>query len=418
MRSMDPYQLSLIDFAGGHPEDPFRVEAAFTEWRRASRAEQRAFQRPLMAATGTHVTLEVDGREREVVNFASLDYLALNGHPRMRRAAHEAIDHWGSGAGAAPLLSGTNALHKALERDLAAWMKREAALLFSAGYTAGIGVAAALLRRGDVLIADEKTHVCWADGARLAGARYRTFAHDDVRDLERLLSQTKGQRRMVVVDALYSADGDLPSFRPILDACDAHGVGIISDEAHSAFALGEAGRGAAEQEGVRERVRLIVGTFSKSAGTGGFAVGDEELIEYMRLYANPANFSGALPPVMSAVGREAIRIAQDSPERRVTLADNAAYFRRGLAAIGLSSGASTTHVVPVMVGSARRLLYSAARRMLERGLYMIPVDFPVVPENALRYRVSISAAHTREDLDLALSILEEELAHPLAQAST
>lgn len=256
--------------------------------------------------------------------------------------------------------------------------------------------------------------MCWMDGVRQSGARLATFGHNDPDDLDRVLTRHRAQRRLVVVDGLYSMDGDVADLSRLLDVCDAHGVGLIVDEAHSIFALGEHGGGVVEAQGERERVRLHFGTFSKALSQiGGFAAADDDLVEYMRMYAHPFVFSAAPPPAQVAGIRAAMKVVRDEPERRVTLAENAAYFRAQLQGLGLNIGTGRTHVVPIIVGDDRALLFDAALSMLARGLYVVPIDYPAVPEDGLRFRTAVTATHSRADLDEALQIIEDCVARPL-----
>jgi glycine C-acetyltransferase len=405
----DPRSFNLADFHAGHPEDPLAAPPEFVEWRAATRREQSLFQTPLAAGAGPRVRLEVDGRVREYINLASLDYLGLNRHPAVAAAVRDALEEWGVGACGVPLLTGTSRLHRELAREVSALLGRADTALYPSGFSGGVGLMAALLRKGDVAVADARAHMCWMDGVRTSGARLETFAHGDLGALDALLARHAGARRLVVVDGLYSMDGDVPDLPSLLDVCDAHGVGLVVDEAHSVFALGQTGGGATEAQGMEKRVRVLFGTFSKAlAMMGGFASGDQELIAYARLYGHPFGFSAALPPAYVAGLLAAVRLARDGAALRHALAGKAAYFRTELQAMGLNTGASTTHVIPIILRD-RPFLYEAGLRLRERGLYMVPIDYPAVPEDAVRFRVSISAAHRRADLDEALDIIEDVL---------
>lgn len=406
--------LNLADFAMGHDDDPLQAPPEFTAWRALTASEQSVFQRPLASASGPRTVLSVGGGQRPMVNLASLDYLGLNGDPRLVRAAREAAEIWGTGACGVPLLSGTTRLHKELEGAVSETFGRPETMLFPSGFSGGFGLMTALLQRGDVAICDEKAHMCWLDGVRSSGAQLVLYKHEDTASLDEALTKHRGKRRLVVVDGLYSMDGDVANLPALLDVCDAHGVGLIVDEAHSIFALGEGGGGVTELHGAQKRVRVLFGTFSKSiASLGGFAACDRELADYARYYAHPFGFSAALPPPVVATNLAAVKIARSEPERRQRLAENAAYFRGAVRSLGLDTLSSTTHVVPIVLGSDRGLLYSAALEMLERGLYVIPIDYPAVPEDSVRFRTSISAAHTRADLDTALGIIEDCVVRPL-----
>lgn len=413
MLGLDFHAMNLADFYGGHDTDPLSAPPEFLEWRRATSREQALFQAPLAGPAGPRTRLVVGGTVREVINLASLDYLGLNRDPRVAAAVRDAVEQWGVGACGVPLLTGTSLVHQRLEAEVSALLRRADTMLFPSGFSGGAGLMSALLRKGDVAIADTKAHMCWMDGIRTSGAQLATFPHGDLAALDRLLDTHKLARRVVIVDGLYSMDGDVADLPALLDVCEAHGVGLVVDEAHSIFALGRTGGGATEAAGVESRVRLLFGTFSKGLSMlGGFASGDAELLSYARLYAHPFGFSAALPPAYAAGMLVAVQIATRESHRRDRLAENAAYFRSSLQGLGLDTGVSSTHVVPIIVRD-RALLYDAGVKLRENGLYLVPIDYPAVPENAVRFRTSLSAAHTREDLDAALNLIEDFVARPL-----
>jgi glycine C-acetyltransferase len=249
------------------------------------------------------------------------------------------------------------------------------------------------------------------DGVRLSGARLTTFEHNDVTSLDAALLAATGRRRIVVVEGIYSMDGDMAPLPAILDVADAHGAPVLVDEAHSFLTCGASGRGAVEHFGVGGRVRLQYGTFSKAfAGLGGFVGGPEATIDYLRCYASSYGFSCALPPATVAGLTAALEVAMREPRLRTRLWDNADYFRTAVRGLGISTGASSTFVVPLIVGSDRALLYELGHAMRDRGLFLAPVDYPSVPQDQVRFRAAISAAHTRADLDEALNILSDVMA--------
>jgi 7-keto-8-aminopelargonate synthetase-like enzyme len=409
----DPRSLNLADFYSGHDSDPLAAPPEFLEWIQETAPEQGLFQTALAGASGPRTRIVTDGEVCEVLNFASLDYLGLNRDPRIADAIRHAVDEWGVGACGVPLLTGTSRASQRLEAITSELLGRADTMLFPSGFSGGVGLMSALLRKGDVAIADAKAHMCWMDGIRSSGALLTMFPHGDLAALDALLDQHRSARRVVIVDGLYSMDGDTADLPALLDVCDAHGVGLIVDEAHSIFALGERGGGVTEMTGMQERVRLLFGTYSKGLSMlGGFASGDRDLLAYARLYAHPFGFSAALPPAYLAGMIEAVQIARRESERRTRLASNASYFRNALHDMGLDTGQSTTHVVPIILRD-RRLLYESALQLRKRGLYLIPIDYPAVPEDAVRFRTSLSAAHTKEDLDEALNLIEDCVARPL-----
>lgn len=415
MFTVDPRTLNLADFYDGHDTDPLAAPPAFVEWARATAREQSLFQQPLAASAGPRTRLVVDGREREFINLASLDYLGLNRHPAIAAAIADSVAEWGVGACGVPLLTGMSAVQRRLETEMSGALGREDAMLFPSGFSGGVGLMLALLRAGDVAVADAKAHMCWLDGIRSSGAKLKMFPHGDLDALAALLDAHRDSRRLVVVDGLYSMDGDVADLPALLDVCDAFGVGLIVDEAHSIFALGRTGGGATEQLGVEKRVRLLFGTFSKGlAMLGGFASGSADLLRYARLYAHPFGFSAALPPAYAAGVLAATRIARGAVDLRERLGENARYFRSALRGMGLNTGASTTHVIPIILRD-RQFLYESGLRLRDRGVYVVPVDYPAVPEDAVRFRIAMSAAHTRRDLDEALNIIDDVVARPLRE---
>lgn len=414
MSATDPFAVTPADFYEGHPSDPLRAPEGFSAWREATARFQALYERSLTAPAAPRTTISVRGRRLDVLNLASLDYLGLNTRPEIAAAAQRAYTEWGSGACGVPLLSGMTEMHRRLEERLAALVGQEAAVVFSSGFSGAIGLTSALLRRGDVAVMDERAHMSMMDGARLAGARVVTFSHDDVAGLDAALAKHRGERRVVIVDGLYSMDGDFASLPSLLDVAESHGVGLVVDEAHSVFSVGARGGGVSELLGVSDRVRLFFGTLSKSlSNVGGFVAGDRELIDYLRLFAHPYVFSAALPPAVVAGALAGIDIVVREPELRTRLADNAKHFRDGARAMGLDTGSSTSHIVPIVVGSRRDILYETGVELMDRGLYVAPVDYPAVSEDGLRFRCSITAAHSRNDLDEALSILEDVVARRL-----
>jgi 7-keto-8-aminopelargonate synthetase-like enzyme len=322
----------------------------------------------------------------------------------------EAIGAYGTGACGPPMLSGKTDLHVRLERKLAAFLNKEAATLFNTGFAGGLAVISGLARRGDVVVADALAHMCLVDGVKLSGARLEYFQHNDPADLDRALSAHKGKRRMVAVDGVYSMDGDMARLPELLDVAESHGVPLLVDEAHSILACGPTGGGVAEHFGAQHRVRIQFGTCSKAfASLGAFAAGAADTLHYLRYYAHPYTFSACMPPYIAAGMLAVLELNERRPELRATLDANARYFRSQAQSLGLSTGHSTTHIVPIVVGADRELLYEACARMRERGLFLPPVDYPTVAQDQVRYRCSVTAAHTREDLDEALNIINDTL---------
>jgi glycine C-acetyltransferase len=308
------------------------------------------------------------------------------------------------------MLSGRTTIHAELEARLSALTRQEAITLFNGGFAGGLGVIAGLMRRGDVVVADALAHMCLVDGTKLSGARLELFAHNDAADLDRVLDGSRGKRRLVVVEGIYSMDGDMARLPQLLDVAEAHGVPVLIDEAHSILGCGPNGGGIVDQFGETNRVALQFATCSKAfAGLGSFVAGAAETLRYMRYYSHPYTFSACMPACTAAGLLAVLDLNATGGGLRRDLWNNAEYFRKGVQSLGLSTGNSNTYVLPIVVGADRGLLYEASALMRSRGLFIPPIDYPTVPQDQVRYRCSITAAHTRADLDEALNILEDSL---------
>lgn len=403
---------SLADFYFSDSDDPLQPPEGFVQWAQAGSWAMSMYEPHMLGAVAPTMAIERAGVRSQVINLSSYNYLGLATHPEVVAAATEALHTYGTGACGSPLLSGLSDLHAALERELAAFLGQEDCILFNSGFAGGMGTLAGVLRKGDVAILDSKTHLCSIDGAKLSKAKLAFFDHNDPDSLDQVLAEHEGARRLVVVEGVYSMDGDTADLPRLLPVAEKHGVGVLIDEAHSILVYGAHGRGVVEHYGVEGRIGLQFATFSKAfAGCGGFTVGPRALLHYMRYYINAYGFSCALPPAVVAGLRKSLEIATRDNSLRERLWENTRHFREGARRIGLDVGDSTSQVVPIMVGSDRRRLYELTRTLHRRGLFLAPVDYPSVPEDGLRFRVAITAAHTRADLDRALEILEDTVVH-------
>ena len=349
-------------------------------------------------------TLAIDGRT--YVNFGSNDYLDLAGDERLVRAACATAARSGWGAGASPLVVGRSTEHAELERELAAFERCEAALLFSTGYAANLAAVGALVGRGDVVFSDALNHASIVDGCRLSRAEVRTYPHADVAALEAMLGEAAAfRRRLIVTDGLFSMDGDVAPLAQLADAADRGDCMLIVDEAHATGVLGREGRGACEACGVEDRVDLRVGTLSKAlGGVGGFVVGNRAVVEWLVNRARPYMFSTALPPAAAAASRAALDVVRGEPERRVRPAAAAEALRGALRARGWNVGPSTTQIVPLIVGDAAKTL-RLAERLRARGFWVPPIRPPSVPAGSSRLRLCLTSGHTPEMIDGLLAAL-------------
>jgi 8-amino-7-oxononanoate synthase len=409
-------ESSLADFYFSDSDDPLVPPESFTQWAEEGAWAMSMYEPQMLSGVAPRMNISRAGVTSRVVNLSSYNYLGLAMHPEVIEAATRALRDYGTGACGSPLLSGKSNLHRELEEQLAAFTGREDCIIFNSGFAGGMGTLAGLLRKGDVAILDAKTHLCSIDGAKLAKAKLQFFAHNDPDSLDEVLQQTEGQRRLIVVEGVYSMDGDTADLPKLLPVAEKHGVGVLIDEAHSILCYGAHGRGVIEHFNAESRVALQFATFSKAfAGAGSFTVGPRKLLQYLRFYINPYGFSCALPPSVVAGVSKALEIATRDNSLRERLWANTRYFRERAIAIGLNVGDSTSQVVPIIIGSDRRRLYELTAQMHARGLFLAPVDYPSVPEDGLRFRVAITAAHAREDLDLALQILEDTVVRTAGQ---
>jgi glycine C-acetyltransferase len=319
------------------------------------------------------------------------------------------------GACGSPMLSGMTDLHRELERRVAKFLKRDDAMLFNSGFGGALGTISGLLRKSDVALLDNRSHLSLRDGAVLSRCRTEKFEHNDPASLDVALTRQKARRRLVIIEGIYSMDGDFGNLTELLAVAESHGASVFIDEAHSMLGCGEHGRGAAEHFGVENRVPLIYGTFSKAFGAlGGFVAGSKETLQYLRFYAHPYVYSCALPPVVIAALLKALELGTSQPELRAQLWENADYFHAQLQSLGLDTGASTTYVMPIVIGDRERM-YRLGHELRRRGLWVAPVDYPAVPQSRICFRACVSAKHTRADLDEALNILADTLVPAMLQ---
>jgi glycine C-acetyltransferase len=409
LMNQDPAKLSLSNFLAGESNDPLQAPASFTNWMRVGAWAAELYEPELLATADARTLISYGGKPRPVINLCSYNYLGLANHPEVLLAAHEALRTHGLGACGSPMLSGMTDLHRELERRVAKFLQREDAMLFNSGFGGALGTISGLLRKSDVAILDNRSHLSLRDGAVLSRCRTEKFEHNDAASLDAALSRQKGRRQLVIIEGIYSMDGDFGNLTELIAVAESHGASVFIDEAHSMLACGEHGRGAAEKFGVEEHVPLLYGTFSKAFGAlGGFVAGSKETLQYLRFYAHPYVYSCALPPVVIAAILKALELGTGQPELRTRLWENADYFHAQLRRLGLDTGESTTYVMPIVIGDRERM-YRLGHELRRRGLWVAPVDYPAVPQHRICFRACVTAKHTRADLDEALNILADTL---------
>jgi 8-amino-7-oxononanoate synthase len=359
----------------------------------------------------------MEGKER--ITLGSNNYLGLTGDARVKAAARDALDHYGTGLTGSRFMNGTTPLHLQLERELADWMGSEDALVFTTGYLANVGAIGTLLDPGDTVVCDSGDHASILDAVSLSRARVRPFRHNRLDKLESMLSRAEsdGGGVLVVVDGLFSMEGDLSPLPDVVALCREHGARLMVDEAHAVGVLGEQGTGACELLGVEDDVDLRMGTFSKSlASCGGFIAGPHDVIDFLRVQSRAFMFTAAAVPAATGAALGALRIirSEEGAEMRAKVLDNARYLHDGLAALGyqvmepnrLPDGSGLiTPIVPVLIGDDWKavLLWKA---LYDAGVYVNVAIYPAVQRGGALLRTSVMATHERDLLDRALEIFE------------
>ncbi len=386
--------------------DIFEKTHKFTRAREAMEMGLYPFFQPLQDSDATTAIF----KGKEVVMIGSNNYLGLTTHPKVKQAAIEALERFGSSCTGSRFLNGTLEFHLELDRQLAKFVGKEAAIVFSTGYQTNIGTISALVGRGDFAILDKDDHASIVDGCFMARgmnqAEMRRFVHNDPDSLEYALSRIpEDAGKLVIVDGVYSMGGDIAPLPEIVEICKRHGARIMVDDAHSIGVLAE-GHGTAAHFGLTDEVDLIMGTFSKSlASIGGFIAGDEQTIHYIQHFARSFAFSASLPAANAAAALAALEIIENEPEHVRRLWNNAEYMRAGLKRLGYDTGTSNTPVIPIYIRDDYRTVL-AWHALIEEGVYTNPVVSPGVPPNSSLLRTSYMATHTTEHLDRALKALE------------
>lgn len=380
--------------------DIFDKAFGYTEAREAIKGGYYPYFVALSESEGTEAVFQ----GRRLIMCGSNNYLGLTTDPRVHRAAIEAVERFGTSCTGSRFLNGTLELHEQLERELAAWVGKEAALVFSTGMQTNLGAISALVGRGDVIVLDKDDHASIVDGARLAWGETRRFKHNDMRDLERILSGIPDDKgRLVVVDGLYSMGGDLANLPEIAALCKKYGARLMVDDAHGLGVMG-GGRGTAAHFGVTDQVDLIMSTFSKSfASLGGFIAGDDQVIHYIKHHARSLIFSASIPASNAAAALASLHIMRDEPEHQARLTAIGERMRRELRSMGFNIGASVSPIIPIIIGDNMRTLL-AWRTMFDGGVFVNPVLEPGVPPGMQLLRTSYMASHTDEQLDRVLQI--------------
>jgi 8-amino-7-oxononanoate synthase len=370
----------------------------FTKAREVQAAGLYPYFKPISKAEDTVVLIE--GKER--VMMGSNNYLGLTHHPRVLEAAKRALEQFGSGCTGSRFLNGTLDLHERLEARLAEFFGKEAGLVFSTGYQANLGVISGLVGRGDIVFLDKLDHASIVDGAKMSFGETERFNHGNLKQLDLLLQRAADSGKMIIVDGVFSMEGNIADVPGLVKLAQKHSAALAIDDAHSVGVLGPRGDGTAAHFGLTDQVDLIVGTFSKSlASIGGFVVGDETVIHYLKHHSRPLIFTAALPPANTAGVLAAFEVMIDEPERRERLWENARRLQTGFRELGYDIGPTQTPIVPVLIGTLEQT-FMFWRRLFDAGVFTNPVVPPAVPPDGCRLRTSLMATHTAEQIDFAL----------------
>jgi 8-amino-7-oxononanoate synthase len=390
------------------PTDSIQTDVAlFEKCRQYTRADEVKAQglypyfRPISESEDTVVVIE--GKRR--IMLGSNNYLGLTHHPKVLAAAARALETYGSGCTGSRFLNGTLDLHLRLEAALAEFLGKEDCIVFSTGYNANLGLISGLVGRRDVVFLDKLDHASIVDGAKLSEGETVRFNHGDLAGLERKLERHPGVGKMVIVDGVYSMEGDIADVPALLKICRRQGAALAIDDAHSIGVLGPRGDGTAAHWGLSDEVDIVAGTFSKSlASIGGFVAASRNIINYLRHHSRPLIFTASLPPSNTAGVLAALDVLQEDTERREQLWVNTRRLQDGFRAQGFDTGPSETPIVPILIGPLDKTLIMW-RQVFDAGIFTNPVVPPAVPPSQCRLRTSVMATHTAEQIDFSVETI-------------
>lgn len=353
--------------------------------------------------SGADSEVMIDGKK--FVMVGSNNYLGLTQDPRVKAAAMKAVEDYGSGCTGSRFLNGTLALHEELERRLAKFMNREAALCFSTGFQTNLGTIATIVGKDDLIFTDRANHASIVDGCRLAFGKMVKFKHNDLDDLERLLKKyPKSEGKLIVADGVFSMEGDIIELPRLTSLAAQYGARVMMDDAHSIGVLGKHGRGTGEHFGLEDKVDIVMGTFSKSfASIGGFIVADAYVIDYIKHHSRALIFSASMPPAATATVLAALDIIEQEPQRIECLWKNARKMKAGFDALGFDTGKSETPIIPLLIGDDMKT-FAFWKMLYDNGIFSNPVITPAVPPGQGRIRTSYMATHTEAELDHVLQV--------------
>lgn len=357
----------------------------------------------ISSAQETEVTIE----GRRILMLGSNSYLGLTCHPKVKAAAAAALEKYGTGCAGSRFLNGTLDIHRQLEDRLAAFFRKEAALVYSTGFQTNLGTISALVGKNDTVLIDRLDHASIIDGTRLSFGKIKKFTHGDTNDLERILTHCGDNGKLIVVDGIFSMEGDIAPLPRIVELAREYGARVLVDDAHSVGVLGKTGRGTAEHFGLDDEVDLITITFSKSlASIGGCVAGTESVIHYLKHFSRPLIFSASLPPAAVATVTACLDIIEEEPERRERLWEITRKMLQGFQEMGYETGKSETPIIPLIIGDLEKS-FMMRKLLFDAGIFVNPVVPPAVPPDQSLIRTSFMATHTDRQLDFALETFEK-----------
>lgn len=380
------------------------------------------YQRTLTGPTDHQVKIREQGQTevKTMLMFGSNNYLGFGNHPYIISKVKEAIDKYGVGVGGPPLLNGTTTLHSQLEARLARFKGKESCMLFSSGYQANLGWVAGLVNNGDFFIYDELSHASVMDGIKMVkgsvdskDAKFFRFRHNNMEHLERILKRIRNDKEndqkqiFVTVEGVYSMDGDKAPLKELVRICKQYNAFSVVDDAHGTGVIGEKGKGTVHYFGVENEIDLIMGTFSKTfSTTGGFLAGNENIINYLRYFARSYMFSAHMPPTTAATVLAGLDLLETDQSRLNQLQDNIKYFAEKLKSIGVFTTSSDSAIVPIFIPESCNIK-KLCRAIHDKGIFLNSIEYPAVPKNQQRLRISLMATHTKSDLDRLITVLSE-----------
>lgn len=397
--------VEVVEIGGEAPRSPAPIFAKAHKFTAADEMVSLGlypYFRTIDSPQDTVVT--IDGHE--MLMLGSNSYMGLTNDPRIKEAAEAALRKYGTGCAGSRFLNGTLDIHIQLEEAIADFMGMESALAFTTGFQANLGVISALLGRDDHVFIDRSDHASIVDGCRLGFGKIHKFRHNNMEDLERVLQSHDATGKLIVVDGVYSMEGDIVDLPALVRIAERYRAGVIVDDAHGVGVLGSHGQGTVDHFGLTAQTDLVIGTFSKSmASIGGFAAGSKEVMTYLKHHARALIFSASMAPACVAAAMKSLEIIRNEPERRAQLWRNTERMREGLKSLGFDTGPSCTPIIPVVIGDTIEC-FKFWRALHDAGVFVNPVVAPATPPNQALIRISLMATHTDAQVDFALDQLE------------